>query len=119
MLSADGQSGAPEIHQANSADSDATLLDPVFGAGPPTGSSPDRDGAYRPHLALATLAFNAEGETLWGFNTCIEDAIPSAEIGRVLQNGYRAVYDENNGQIESMEIRLPLPPDKQSTAQAQ
>jgi hypothetical protein len=82
------------------------------------------NGVYRPHVALTALAFNAEGETLWGFNTRIEDAIPAAEIGNILQNGYRAVqallvpvdtavirlvvYDENSGRVGSMEVRVPL-----------
>jgi VWFA-related protein len=82
------------------------------------------NGVYRPHVALTALAFNAEGETLWGFNTRIEDAIPAAEFGNILQNGYRAVqvllvpvdtavirlvvYDENSGRIGSMEARVPL-----------
>ena len=93
------------------------------------------NGVYRPQIALAALAFNAEGETLWGFNTRIEDAIPAAEIRKVLQNGYRAVQiflvpadaamirlvarDDRSGRVGSMEIRLPLPPDKLSTARAQ
>jgi hypothetical protein len=82
------------------------------------------NGVYRPHVALTALAFNAEGETLWGFNTRIEDVIPATEIGNILQNGYRAVqlllvpvnsavirlvvYDENSGRVGSMEVRVPL-----------
>ena len=82
------------------------------------------NGVYRPHVALTALAFNAEGETLSGFNTRIEDAIPAAEFGNILQNGYRAVqvllvpvdtavirlvvYDENSGRVGSMEVRVPL-----------
>jgi len=90
---------------------------------------------YRPQIGLAALAFNAEGETLWGFNTRIEDAIPAAEICKVLQNGYRAVQivlvpvdatvlrlvvrDDRSGRVGSMEIHLPLSPDKLSTTGAQ
>jgi VWFA-related protein len=85
--------------------------------------------AYLPHLSLAALAFNANGDTLCGIDTRIEDAIPASRIDDVLQNGYRpvqlflvpvtatvirlAVRDDRSGRLGSMEIRLPLPPEAQ------
>jgi VWFA-related protein len=93
------------------------------------------NNVYQPHLSLSALAFNGNGETLWGFNTKIEDAIPASEIKGIVKNGYRAVQiflvpvdaaairlvvrDDRSGRLGSMEIHLPLPPDKASTTPAQ
>jgi hypothetical protein len=82
-------------------------------------------GAYLPHLSLAALAFDADGNTLCGIDTKIADVIPSSAIDDVLLNGYKPVQalfvpvnaallrlvvrDDRSGRIGSMEIRLPLP----------
>jgi VWFA-related protein len=95
----------------------------------------DTKGIYRPHISLAALAFNVEGETQWGINTEIEGAVSASEIHGVLQSGYRAmqilsvpantavirlvVRDESNGRIGSMEIRLPLSEATQAAARTE
>jgi len=92
------------------------------------------NNVYQPQVSLAALAFNAEGETLWGIRSRIEDAIPAPEIDKFLQNGCRAVQtllvpvgaaiirlvvrDDHSGRIGSMEIRLPLSPENLSTGRA-
>jgi len=89
--------------------------------------------AYRPHVSLVALAFNAEGETLCGIETRIEDSIPASRIDSILENGYRplqtflvpvgatvlrlAVRDELSGRVGSMEIRLPLSPGEPRAAE--
>jgi VWFA-related protein len=82
-------------------------------------------GAYLPHLSLAALAFDADGNTLCGIDTTIADAIPPSRIDDVLLNGYKPVQvlfvpvnatiirlvvrDDRSGRLGSMEVRLPLP----------
>jgi hypothetical protein len=92
------------------------------------------NGLYHSDLSIATLAFNKDGETLWGAATRLKDDIPPAKYSGIRENGYRAaqtffipvdtavirlvVRDEHNGQNGSMEIRLPLPPEQQKGAGA-
>jgi hypothetical protein len=82
-------------------------------------------GAYLPHLSLAALAFDADGNTLCGIDTTIADVIPPSRIDDVLLNGYKPVQvlfvpvnatiirlvvrDDRSGRLGSMEVRLPLP----------
>ena len=84
---------------------------------------------------MAVLAFNEDGETLWGTKSELKDEIPVSKIGSIRENGFRAmqtfsvpvetavirllVRDEQSGRIGSMEVRLPLPPDQQAGAGAQ
>ena len=91
-------------------------------------------GAYHSDLSIATLAFNQDGETLWGTATRLKDDIPPAKYSDIRKNGYQAaqtflipadtavirlvVRDEHGGQNGSMEIRLPLPPEQQKGAGA-
>jgi hypothetical protein len=81
-------------------------------------------GAYLPHLSLAALAFDGDGNTLSGIDTTIADVIPSSAIDDVLLNGYKPVQvlfvpinatvirlvvrDDRSGRLGSMEVRLPL-----------
>jgi VWFA-related protein len=90
------------------------------------------NGAYHSDLSIATLAFNKDGETLWGTATRLKDDIPPAKYIDIRKNGYQAaqtflipadtavirlvVRDEQGGQNGSMEIRLPLPPEQQKGA---
>jgi len=96
---------------------------------------PSENSIYRPHLSLAALAFNKDGETLWGYHTHIEDAIPASAMSGIAKNGYQAVQmllvptgavafrlvvrDDRSGRLGSMEIPLPLSSDKISTVAAQ
>lgn len=84
------------------------------------------NGNYHLRLSIATLAFNADGEALYGSNSRIADVIRPSDIAKVMENGYPVlqvflapvdtavlrlvVRDEHNGRIGSMEVRLPLPP---------
>ena len=93
------------------------------------------NGAYHSDLSMAVLAFNEDGETLWGTKSELKDEIPVSKIGSIRENGFRAmqtfsvpvetavirllVRDEQSGRIGSMEVRLPLPPDQQAGAGAQ
>ena len=90
--------------------------------------SKSANGVYHSDLSMAALAFNNNGETLWGTASRLKDDIPAAKIAEIRQNGYRAaqaiavpvdtavirlvVRDGRSGQNGSMEIHLPLPPDK-------
>jgi len=90
------------------------------------------NGVYHSDLSIATLAFNQDGETLWGTASRLKDDIPAARMGEIRANGYHAaqtflipvdtavirlvVRDEHGGQNGSMEIRLPLLPDQQKGA---
>jgi hypothetical protein len=84
------------------------------------------DHIYRSKLGFAVLALDANGDTLSGIQTSVEDAIPESRIDDVETNGYRevqvvfvpaaaaslrlAVEDQISGRIGSLEVRLPLPP---------
>jgi VWFA-related protein len=90
------------------------------------------NGAYQSDLSMAALAFNEDGETLWGTKTELKDEIPVSKIGMIRKDGFQAsqtlsvpvatavirlvIRDEHSGRIGSMEVRLPLPPDPQAEA---
>jgi VWFA-related protein len=90
------------------------------------------NGVYHSDVSIATLAFNHDGETLWGTATRLKDDIPATKMGEIRANGYHAaqtflvpedtavirlvVRDEHGGQNGSMEISLPLPPDQKEGA---
>lgn len=92
------------------------------------------NGVYHSDLSIAALAFDEDGETLWGTESQLKDDIPASKIGEFRKNGYQAIQtfvvpvettairfvvrDEHSGRIGSMEIRLPLPPDQQKDADA-
>ncbi len=83
---------------------------------------------------MAALAFNQDGETLWGTKTQLKDDIPPAKIDNIRKDGFQAaqtffvpvdtavlrfvVRDEYSGRVGSMEVRLPLPPDGQESTGA-
>jgi hypothetical protein len=83
---------------------------------------------------MAALAFNEDGETLWGTETRLKDDIPPAKIDNLRKDGFQAaqtffvpvdtavlrfvVRDVHSGRIGSMEVRLPLPPNQQKGAEA-
>ena len=87
------------------------------------------NGVYHSDLSLAALAFNEDGETLWGTETRLEDDIPAAKIDNIRKDGFQAaqtvfvpvntavlrfvVRDDYSGRIGSIEVRLPLPPEQQ------
>jgi hypothetical protein len=93
------------------------------------------NGAYHSDISVGALAFNDDGETLWGTRTRLKDDIPPAKIDSIRKDGYQVelpffvpgdtavirlvVRDEQSGKIGSMEIRLPLPPDRQQASRAQ
>jgi hypothetical protein len=93
------------------------------------------NGDYLSDLSMAALAFNAEGETLYGTKTELKDDIPASKIGGIRENGFRAmqtffipaettvirlvVCDEYSERTGSMEVRLPLPPEQQQAARPQ
>ena len=93
------------------------------------------DGVYHSDFSMVALAFNQDGETLWGTKTRLKDDIPASKIDSIRKDGFRAmqsfsvpaetavirlvVCDEHSGQIGSMEVRLPLPPDEQQAVRAQ
>ena len=82
------------------------------------------DGSYHSDLSMAALAFDEDGETLWGTESRLKDAIPSSKIGEFRKNSFQAIQtivvpvdtavlrfvvrDEQSGRIGSMEVRLPL-----------
>ncbi len=90
------------------------------------------NGVYHSDLSMATLAFDKDGETLWGTKTRLKDEIPASKIDSIRKDGFQAIQtffvpaetavirlvvrDEHSGQIGSMEVRLPLPPDQQKSA---
>ena len=79
---------------------------------------------YQSDLSFATLAFDEDGETLWGTKTQMKDSIPASKLDGIRKNGFQAVQaitipattavirlvvrDEHSGRMGSMEIRLPL-----------
>ncbi len=83
---------------------------------------------YHSDLSIAALAYNEDGETLWGTKARLKEAIPASKIGNIREDGDQAlqtfyvpvetavirlvVCDEQSGRIGSMEVRLPLPPDQ-------
>ncbi len=83
---------------------------------------------------MAVLAFNQDGDTLWGTKTQLKDAIPVSKIFEFRKNSFNAVQtlivpvdtgvlcfvirDEHTRRIGSVEVRLPLPPDPQKSAGA-
>ncbi|PWU09620.1 MAG: hypothetical protein C5B47_03210 [Verrucomicrobia bacterium] len=93
------------------------------------------NGFYHPHFSLTALAFSADGETLYGTKSQVEDAIAIANIDSIRENGYRlqmnfvapetaavirlVVRDERNGRTGSMEISLPLSSDAQQALSTQ
>lgn len=93
-----------------------------------------QNGVYHSDLAMAALAFDGDGETLWGTETRLEDDIPASKIDNLRNNGFQAaqtffvpvdtavlrfvVRDDHSGRIGSMEVRLPLPPDQKKSAGA-
>jgi VWFA-related protein len=92
------------------------------------------NGVSHSDLSMAALAFNEDGETLWGTKKELKDEIPASMIGSLRRDGFQAtqtlsipvetavirlvVRDEHSGQAGSMEIRLPLPPEQQKAASA-
>ena len=92
------------------------------------------NGDYHSDLSMAALAFNEDGETLWGTETRLKDDIPPAKIDNLRKDGFQAaqtffvpvdtavlrfvVRDVHSGRIGSMEVRLPLPPNQQKGAEA-
>jgi VWFA-related protein len=92
------------------------------------------NGAYQSDLSMAALAFNEDGETLWGTKTELKDEIPVSKIGMIRKDGLQAaqaisvpvetavirlvIRDEHSEKTGSMEIRLPLPPVQQQPAVA-
>jgi VWFA-related protein len=93
------------------------------------------NGVYHSDLSMAVLAFSEDGETLWGTKTELKDEIPASKIDKIRKDGFQAIQtffvpmetavvrlmvrDEHSERIGSMEIRLPLPPDQQKSADAQ
>ena len=91
-------------------------------------------GDYHSDLSMAALAFSEDGETLWGTESRLKDDISPARIDTIRKEGFQAaqtffvpvattvlrfvVRDEQSGRIGSIEIRLPLPPDKQGDSGA-
>jgi hypothetical protein len=92
------------------------------------------NGVYHSDFSMAVLAFNEDGDTLWGTKTQLKDDIPPAKIDDIRKDGFRAaqtfsipvetavirlvVRDEQSGRIGSIEVRLPLPPDQNQGAGA-
>jgi len=84
------------------------------------------NGVYHSDLSMAALAFNDDGETLWGTETRLKDDIPASKIDSIRKDGFQAmqsfvvpvdtavlrfvIRDEHSGRIGSIEVRLPLPP---------
>lgn len=91
------------------------------------------DNRYQSDVSFAALAFDEDGETLWGTKSQMKDSIPASKFVNIQRDGFQAVQavslpvntavirlvvrDEHSGRIGSMEIRLPLPPDQQQPAQ--
>jgi VWFA-related protein len=91
-------------------------------------------GVYHSDLSMAALAFNEDGETLWGTKTELKDEIPASKIESLRKDGFQAmqtlfvpvdtavirlvVRDEHSERVGSMEVRLPLPSDQQQSAVA-
>jgi VWFA-related protein len=90
------------------------------------------NGAYHSDLSMAALAFDEDGETLWGTKTRLKDEIPASKIDSLRKDGFQAIQtffvpsdtavirlvvrDEHSERVGSMEVRLPLPPDRQKGA---
>jgi hypothetical protein len=93
-----------------------------------------QNGVYHSDLSMAALAFDEDGATLWGTETRLKDDIPPARIDNIRENGFQAaqtffvpvdtavlrfvVRDVLSGRIGSMEVRLPLPADRNPGAGA-
>jgi VWFA-related protein len=93
------------------------------------------DGAYHSDLSIAALAFDEDGTTLWGTQSQVKEAIAAAKLTEFRKSSVETVQtffvpvntaaihfvirDEQSGQIGSMEIPLPLPPDQQPATRAQ
>ena len=87
------------------------------------------NGVYHSDLSMAVLAFNEDGETLWGTKTELKDDIPASKIEKIRKDGFQAIQtffvpvetavirfvvcDEHSERVGSMEVRLPLTPDQQ------
>jgi len=92
------------------------------------------NGDYHSDLSIAALAFNEDGDALWGTKARLKDDIPASKMKEIRENGYRAmqaffvpvdtavirlvVRDELGGRVGSMEIRLPLESNQQQPSQA-
>lgn len=92
------------------------------------------DTKYHSDISFAAMAFDEDGETLWGTKTEMKDSIPTAKIDDIRKDGFKAVQaiavpastavirlvvrDEHSGRIGSMEIRLPLPADEHVAARS-
>jgi hypothetical protein len=92
------------------------------------------NGGYHSDLSIAALAFNQDGDALWGTKARLKDDIPASKMNEIRENGYRAmqaffvpvdtavirlvVRDELGGRVGSMEIRLPLESNQQQPSQA-
>ena len=88
---------------------------------------------YQSDLSFAALAFDEDGETLWGTKTQLKDSIPASKLGGIRKDGFQAVQaitiptttavirlvvrDEHSGRTGSMEVSLPLP-DKREAARS-
>jgi hypothetical protein len=93
------------------------------------------DGAYHSDLSIAALAFDEDGTTLWGTQSQVKEAISAAKLTEFRKSSVETIQtffvpvntaaihfvvrDEQSGQIGSMEIPLPLPPDQQPATRAQ
>ena len=91
-------------------------------------------GTYHSDLSMAVLAFNQDGDTLWGTKTQLKDDIPPAKIDDIRKDGFRAAQtffvsvdaavlrfvlrDNYSGRVGSMEVRLPLAQDGQESTGA-
>ena len=92
------------------------------------------NGVSHSDISIAALAFNQDGETLWGTKTELKDEIPASKVDKIRSDGFQAVQtffvpvetavirlvvrDEHSKLIGSMEIRLPLPPEQKKGASA-
>lgn len=82
------------------------------------------DGKLRGNFEFLAVSFNADGQTLYGQRTNIQDVITPERYALMLESGYHmlqaiqvpidarsirlAVRDLSNGQMGSLEISLPL-----------
>ena len=88
------------------------------------------DTKYHSDISFAALAFDEDGQTLWGTKTEMKDSIPIAKIDDIGKDGFKAVQtiavpastavirlavrDQHSGRTGSMEIRLPLPDEEEA-----
>jgi VWFA-related protein len=89
------------------------------------------DDKLRGNLEFAAVSFNADGQTLDGQHTRIQDVITPERYAFMLESGYHmlqaiqvptdarsirlAVRDLSNGQMGSLEIPLPIAPEPNAT----